>query len=142
MGKTIKRSFFEADEVLFVGYSKRHESFCEAIAEAYRKRGAAVYPVNPKPEAFSAKVWPRIEDVEGKPTFAYVLTNKKHNAAVVEALAARGVQRVLFQSSVSADKAILDRCAELGMEAALGCPMMVLGGGFHRFHGFLAGVRK
>jgi hypothetical protein len=67
MGKTIKRSFFEADEVVFVGYSKRHEAFCEAIAKAYRK---------------------------------------------------------------------------LGMEAALGCPMMVLGGGFHRFHGFLAGVRK
>ena len=140
MGKRIPRSFFEAAEVLFVGYSRKHESFCRTIHDEYAKRGVKVYPVNPHPEDFSIPVWARIEDVEARPAFAYVLTGKKTSADLVEALAAHGVERVLFQSSLSADPATLARCAELGMEAALGCPMMAMGRGLHRFHGFLAGV--
>jgi predicted CoA-binding protein len=141
MGKKIPRSFFEAEEVIFVGYSKKNEAFCSLIAEAFEKRGARVFPVNPDPAKFSRTVYSGIQEVPGRPEFAYVLTGKRRNAEVVESLAARGVKRIAFQSRMSADPALLSRCAELGLETVLACPMMALGGGFHRFHGFLAGVR-
>jgi hypothetical protein len=37
MGQKISRSHFEADEVLFVGYSKRNEAFCSSVADAFGK---------------------------------------------------------------------------------------------------------
>jgi len=141
MGKLIPRSFFEADEVLFVGYSKKNEAFCKGVTEAFESKGATVYPVNPSPDKFSRPVYPDIASVPGSVNFAYVLTGKAHNAQVVESLASRGIKKVVFQSRMSADGAILERCAELGMDAVVACPMMALGGGFHRFHGWLAGVR-
>ena len=49
------------------------------------------------------------------------------------------VRRV--SKSFFASKEEVGRCAALGMETAAACPMMALGGGFHRFHGFLSGLR-
>lgn len=141
MGTVIPRSFFEAEEVLFVGYSKKNEAFCKGVADAFEKRGAAVYPVNPDPSKFARTVYADPSAVPARPKFAYVLTGKRRNVELVEALASLGVERVAFQSSMSADKELLARCAELGIKAVVACPMMALGGGFHRFHGFLAGVR-
>lgn len=141
MGKRIARSFFEAPELLFVGYSKKQESFCAAVREAFEKRGTKVYPVNPKPAAFTFPVYAAVAEVPAKPQLAYVLTNKGHTAGLVDQLAAHGVKRIVFQSKMSVDAETLQRCAQLGMETAVACPMMALGGGFHRFHGFLAGVR-
>lgn len=141
MGEKLPRSFFETDEVLFVGYSRKHEAFCRAVLDAYEKRGTKVYPVNPKPAAFSLRVYADLDEVPARPEFAYVLTRKQVTAGLIDRLAARGVKRALFQSRLSVDEAALRRCAELGIRTAVACPMMALGGGFHRFHGFLAGVR-
>ena len=141
MARKIPRSFFQAKEVLFIGYSKRQEAFCKTIREAFERSGATTYPVNPRGSFDGLQVYKSLDEVPAKPAFAYVVTNKTTTAGLVEALAARGVDRVLFQSSMSVDKATLERCAKLGMETAVACPMMALGGGFHKFHGFLAGVR-
>lgn len=141
MGKKISRSFFEANEVLFVGYSRKHEPFCRIVYDAFAKRGTAVYPVNPKPDGFSVPVYASLEDVPARPELAYLMTGKNVTATLVEGLAARGVKRAAFQSRMSVDEETLRRCEELGIETAVACPMMALGGGFHRFHGFLAGVR-
>ncbi len=141
LGKKISRSFFEATEVLFVGYSRKQEAFCKAVYDAYAKRGSKVYPVNPRPESFSVTVYANIAAVPGRPEFAYVLTRKSVTAGLIDTLAERGIKRALFQSKLSVDSAALARCAELGIETAVACPMMALGGGFHKFHGFLAGVR-
>lgn len=141
MGKKIPRSYFETNEVLFVGYSKKTESFCKMVADAFEKRGAKVYPVNPDPSRFDLTVYPDIASVPGTPSFAYVLTASRHNVDVVKALVQRGIKKVAFQSKMSADATTLEHCARLGLEAVVACPMMALGGGFHRFHGWLAGVR-
>jgi predicted CoA-binding protein len=141
MANRISRSFFFASEVLFVGYSTKHEAFCKSVADAFARSGAKVYPVNPNGGSGGVAVYKSFDEVPAKPAFAYVLTNKERSAAVVEELAARGVRRVLFNSKMSVDEPTLERCAELGMEAAVACPMMALGGGLHKFHGFLAGVR-
>ena len=141
MGKRISRSFFEANEVLFVGYSRKHEPFCKAVYEAYAKRGTNIFPVNPDPSGFSVPVFANLDEVPARPEFAYVMTRKDVTAALIDKLAAKGVKRALFQSMMSVDEATLERCKTLGIQTAVACPMMALGGGFHKFHGFLAGVR-
>jgi predicted CoA-binding protein len=141
MAKRLSRTFFYANEVLFVGYSRKHEAFCKTVYDAFVKSGAKVYPVNPHGGTGAVAVFDSLDKVPAKPAFAYVLTNKSVTAKLVDDLAARGVSRVLFNSSMSVDKPTLARCAELGLEAQVACPMMALGGGFHKFHGFLSGVR-
>jgi acyl-CoA synthetase (NDP forming) len=140
MARRVSRSFFAAKEVLFIGYSKRNEAFCRAVREAFERSGAKTYPVNPRGDFGDLRVYASMDEVPARPELAYVLTNKATTAGLVEALAAKGVVRAIFQSSMAVDGPTLDRCAKLGIETAVACPMMALGGGFHRFHGFLAGV--
>jgi acyl-CoA synthetase (NDP forming) len=142
MAMKIQASFFEADKVLFVGYSRKHAVFCSAVRKAFEARGATVYPVNPGSGSYDVTVYPGIAEVPANPELAYMLTGKAITEGLLEQLAAKGIKRVLFNSSMSADKGTLSRCAALGMEGAVACPLMSLGGGFHRFHGFLAGVPK
>ncbi len=142
MAKKIPESFFKAKEVLFVGYSKRHAAYCKSVREAFEARGATVYPVNPAPGDYDVKVLASVEDAPGSPELAVVITNKSRNAQLLASLAAKGVKRVMFGSSVSADAETLARCEALGMEGAVVCPLQAMGGGFHRFHGWITGVPK
>jgi len=142
MAKRVSRSFFVAKDMLFIGYSKRHEAFCKTVKEAFEKSGATVYAVNPRGGPEGVEVFASLKAVPARPEFAYVVTNKTTTAKLVDELASRGVKRMLFNSRMSVDQATLERCAGLGIETAVACPMMALGGGFHRFHGFLAGVRS
>jgi acyl-CoA synthetase (NDP forming) len=141
MPKRPSRDFFDSPELLFVGYSKRNQAFCDLAMAAFAERGLTAYPVNPRPENFASPVYPSVAAAPAA-AVAYVATAKANSLAVVEELAAKGVKKVLFQSGMSADAAVLARCAELGLDAAVACVLMTLGGGFHRFHGMLAGVPK
>lgn len=142
MASKVSASFFDAREVVFVGYSKRHAAFCSGIKAALEKRGSAVYPVNPAAGDYGVKVYASVADVPGSPELAIVATNKSRNHELLPALAAKGVKRVAFASSASADAASLASCDDFGMEGAIVCPLQALGTGFHRFHGWLAGVPK
>ncbi len=134
-------SFLSGDEILFVGYSRRNAAFSAEVMKAFVKAGKKVYPVNPKGGPAGVEVYPSLEAVPARPALAYVVTSSANSARAIDALAARGVRRILFQSRRSADAALLERCAKLGIETAVACPLMAFGGGFHRFHGFLSGVR-
>lgn len=142
MANKVSPSFFEADSILFIGYSKRHAAYCRRIREAFEKRGAAVYPVNPGTGPYDVKVYASVAEVPAVPTLAVVITNKSRNAELLEALTAKGVKRVMFGSKVSADASTLERCAALGMEGVVVCPLQAIGTGFHRFHGWITGVPK
>ncbi len=146
MRKKIARSYFSADSVLFVGYSSRNIAFCKSVREAFERAGTRVLPVNPSGNIAGEPVFPSIEaasaeGASGSVDFAVVLTKKERNLTVADELAKAGVKRVAFANSMCADRAVLDKCEELGLEAVVACPLMALGGGLHRFHGFLAGVR-
>lgn len=142
MASRISASFFDARDVVFVGYSKRHAAYCAGIREALEKRGTKVHPVNPSPGEYDVKVYASIDDVPGSPELAIVATNKSRNSGLIHALAAKGVRRIAFASSVSADPSTLAACDDLGIEGAIVCPLQALGSGFHRFHGWIAGVPK
>jgi acyl-CoA synthetase (NDP forming) len=141
MAHRVFRSFFIAKEVLFIGYSKRQAAFCKSVKEAFERSGAKVFPVNPSGGPEGVHVYASVGAVPAKPELAYVMTNKANTAKLIDDLGSQGVKRVLFQSRMSVDDAILARCADLRLETAVACPLMALGGGFHKFHGFLAGVR-
>jgi len=140
MASKVSASFFDADRVIFAGYSSRHASYCAAIRSAFEARGATVYPVNPKAGGFDTPVYASVAETPQPAELAVVITNKARNIALLDELAAKGVKRVLFGSKVSADEAILAHCAALGMDGAVLCPLQALGGGLHRFHGWLSGV--
>ncbi len=142
MAPRVPASFFQAREVALIGYSRRHAAFCSEIKTRLEALGSTVYPVNPNPGEFGVPVYGGVAAIPSSPELAVVLTNKSRNAELLPALAAKGVRRVAFGSSVSADAGTLALCAGLGMEGVVACPLMALGGGFHRFHGWLAGVAK
>ncbi len=142
MAKKIPESFFKAENVLFVGYSKRHAAYCKSVREAFEARGSKVHAVNPAPGDYDVKVHARLEDAPGTPELAVVITNKSRNLELLASLAAKGVKRVMFGSTASADAGTLARCEELGMEGAVVCPLQAFGGGLHRFHGWVTGIPK
>ncbi len=127
--------------MVFVGYSSRNLGFSKMVRQAFERAGTKVLPVNPSGNVAGEPVFTSVEAVSGKANFAVVLTKKERNLAIAEELAKAGITRVAFGNSMCADGAVLEKCAELGLEAVVACPMMALGGGLHRFHGFLAGVR-
>ena len=142
MARNIPASFFVADEVLFIGYSKRNAAFSAEIRTAFESRGMKVYPVNPNPGDYDVEVYPSVARAPGNPELAVVMINKARQADLLEALAAKGVKRVLFGSRIAADAATLESCAALGLDYAVACPLQALGTGFHRFHGWISGVPK
>ena len=141
MAHRVFKSFFSAKDVLFIGYSKRQAAFCKGVKDAFERAGAKVDPVNPSGGPEGVAVYAPLAAVPATPELAYILTSKANTANLVDGLASRGVKRVIFQSRMSVDDATLGRCSVLGMETAVACPLMAFGGGFHKFHGFLAGVR-
>jgi hypothetical protein len=72
------------------------------------------------------------------PKSAFVLLNKSNAAKAVKELIDKGVQRILFRM---ADLETLAECEKAGVEATVGCPMMLYGTGLHKFHAFFAGVK-
>jgi acyl-CoA synthetase (NDP forming) len=141
MPKKLSKGFFLADEVLFLGYSRTYGVFSRRVYDAFRESGAEVYPVNPRGGSGDVPVYASIDEVPARPRFAYLLTGMATTAGIVDGLAARGVKRVLFNSRKSVDRATLERCETLGLETAVACPLMALGGGPHRLHGFIRGVK-
>jgi predicted CoA-binding protein len=136
------KDFLIGPGVIFAGFSSRHEAFCLMVSDALQKNGFEVYPYNTNADAaFQVKVYRELQDIPPGAASAYVLTNAAHTDALVAELAQRGVRRILFNGKASVSEDTLRRCKELGLETAVACPMMLYGGGFHKFHGFISGVR-
>lgn len=139
----LSRAFFTDKEIVFVGYSSSTQAFSKSIYTAFTDAGMKVYPVNPKKsDTYDVKVYNDINELPKVPTTAYILLNNKDVKDTVRNLKNKGVKKILFQPGKTADKEILDECAASGIEAVVGCPMMVFGKGLHRFHGFMAGVKR
>jgi predicted CoA-binding protein len=138
----INQSFFDGQEVLFVGFSEKEKMFCEMVYKAFSDNGIKVYPLNRRKGAsFDRKVYTEFAELPVIPKTAYVLLNRENSKKTVSELAERGVRKVLFQSKNNVDPDTLEKCRELGMETVVACPMMIFGKGFHKIHAFFVGVR-
>ncbi|MDF2543815.1 MAG: hypothetical protein K0S47_3533 [Herbinix sp.] len=138
----LTKDFFMNNEVIFIGYSSRNASYSNLIYQTFTKNVIKVYPINNKENAqYDVKVYKSLNELKAIPKTAYILMKKENTAKAVKELASKGVKRILFHNNKTVDAATLDECKKAGIETAIACPMMILGGGFHKFHGFLAGVR-
>lgn len=134
------KKFLEDGELLFVGYSLNNNAFSKSIYEAISNHGIKVYPVNPKADGnHPIKVYKDLTELPKIPKNAYLLLKPSDMPKAVEDLGKKGIKKILVQGKLPDD--VAKQCSTLGIEAAGGCPMMVFGGGLHKFHGFLAGVR-
>ena len=139
---TLTKEFLNEKEVLFVGYSLKNNAFSKSIYQAFTNRGTKVYPLNTNSTGNSdVKVYKGFEELPKVPSFAYVLLNKNNATLAIEKLAKNGVNKVLFQNKKVADEEIMSKCRQLGINVAVGCPMMILGTGLHKLHAFFAGVK-
>ncbi len=138
----VNQSFFDGQEVLFVGFSEKQKMFCEMVYKAFSDNGIKVYPVNQRKDAsFDRKVYTELAELQAVPKTAYVLLNKENTKRAVPELAQNGVKKILFQSKANVDPETLSKCQQLGMEAIVACPMMIFGKGLHKIHAFFAGVK-
>lgn len=138
----LDKDFFTDNEVLFVGYSSRNNTFCKEIYRTFSNKGIKVYPLNNKPNgSYDIKVYNDVNELPKVPKCAYVLLNKDNTKNVIKQLADSGVKKILFHSKKTVTPDTLNQCKEAGVETAVACPMMILGSGIHRIHAFFAGVR-
>lgn len=138
----LKKEFFLEDEVLFVGYSAKNQGFSRKVYQAFLNNGIKVYPLNNKESGnYDVKVYKNIEDLPRIPKTAYILLNKDNTRQVIEVLANKGVQNLLFQRSRNIDQSILEECTKFGIKTIVACPMMRFGSGIHRIHGLMAGIK-
>lgn len=135
----LSKNFFKDKEILFVGYSSRNNAYSKEIYQAFVNNQFKVYPYNKKENAtYDLKVYRTLEELPVMPKTAFVLLNKDNAAKGAKELIDKGVQRILFRS---ADTQTLAECAKAGVEATVGCPLMLYGTGFHKVHAFFAGVK-
>ena len=134
------KDFINDSEILFVGYSSRNKAYSNSILQAFEKHNLKVYPFNTKENAsYDTKVYKKFEELPGIPKTAFVLLNKDISAKVVKQLIDRGVKKILSYSKL--DAATMAECDKAGVVTAVGCPLMVYGGGLHKLHAFFAGVK-
>lgn len=140
----LTKEFLSDNEILFIGYSgkKAGAGFCKGIYDAFTRRGVKVYPVNSKENgSFDVKVYKSLDEIGKVPASAYVLLKSENTKKVIKQLADKGVKRILFQNNKTVDAETLNECSKMGIETAVGCPMMIVGSGIHKIHAFFAGVK-
>lgn len=136
------KGFFTDKSVLFVGYSSKNIGYSKEVFKAFTNNKIKVYPYNKKENAtYDTKVYKSLEELPVIPKTAYVLLGKENAPVAVKELLGKGVKKILFYSQKAVDADTLAACDKAGVETAYGCPIMIFGTGFHKFHALLAGVK-
>jgi acyl-CoA synthetase (NDP forming) len=134
---------FLGNEVLFVGYSSRNQAYSKSIYKAFIDNGIKVYPLNSRQDGkYDVKVYKDLSELPQIPKCAYILLNKAKTMEAVKQLKDKGINKILFHNAKTVGQDTLEECSKMGIETAVACPMMLLGSGMHRLHGFLAGVKR
>lgn len=139
--KKITKNYY-GPSVILVGYSSDKNSFSRMVYRGMVDAGIKVFPVNKNKEAdYDVLVYNDLAEIPEVTATACVLTSRANMLRAIEELKDYGIKRIQVQSKKSVDQEMMDYCSKMNIELSIGCPMMAIGSGFHRFHGFLAGVR-
>lgn len=137
----LTKEYFSGNEVLIVDYPLNDDPSMKMILPAFVNNGIRVLALNEKASGDrEIKLYKSISELPNVPKCAYFYSEKADIDPWIQKLAAAGVARVLFHSKKDVDPAQIEACKKSGLETAIACPMMLLGGGLHKFHKFLAGV--
>lgn len=136
------KGFFTDKDVLFVGYSSRNIGYSKEVFKAFSNNKITVYPFNIKSNPLSVnKVYHDFEELPVIPKSAFILLSKENTTKAVKDLISRGVTKMLFYRQGNVEPEALAECEKAGVETAYGCPVMINGEGFHKFHAWIAGVK-
>lgn len=136
------KDFFTDKDVLFVGYSSRNIGYSKEVYKAFSNNQMKVYPFNIKKNTTSVnKVYNNFEELPVIPKSAFILLSKENTTKAVKDLISKGIKKILFYREGNVDPEVLAQCEKAGVETAYGCPVMIYGGGFHKFHAWIAGVK-
>ena len=142
MAKKLSKDFFLNNEVLVLGYPLKDDPAMKVVLKAYLDNGIRVLAMNAQATGDAdVKLYKSFGELPHIPKTAYIFLEKEEIDDWIQPMADHGVQRVLFHSKKDVDAAQLVDCQKAGLETAVACPLMLLGGGIHRLHAFLAGVR-
>ncbi len=141
--KVPERSFISNNEILFLGYSSKKESFSRMLYKEFKKAEITVYPYNPaKSDLYDVKVYNDYSELDKIPETAYILMNRENTMNAFKSLKDTGVKKILFHNKKHLTMEIQKSCKAAGIEVAAACPMMLIGGGIHKFHRFLANLGR
>ncbi|MDH7516190.1 MAG: CoA-binding protein [Bacteroidota bacterium] len=142
--QTRTNDFLSKHSLAFVGLSRDEKHMSRTLFEEFRKRGYAVYPVNPHADEIGGVVcYPSIsalpEDVEA----AFIIRRKKDVTASVRECAQKGIRHVWVFGTAgrqSIDPNIPSLAQELGLYLVGGyCPFMFFHDTMfiHRLHAWI-----
>ncbi|MCL1791674.1 MAG: CoA-binding protein [Peptococcaceae bacterium] len=138
----INKDFF-GGEVLICGCSDIDRVYYKNLYKAFTDNGVKVFAMPTAPESsLGFETFKSFDELPKVPSSAYVLSHKKNTPGLIEELDNLGVKKIVFYGKVCADQEALDLCDKKGIQTRMGCPMMLFGGGVHRLHAFLAGVKQ
>lgn len=138
----IDKGFFTEKDILFVGYSSRNIGYSKEVFKAFSGNKITVYPFNIKNNPLSVnKVYHDFEELPVIPKSAFILLSKENTTKAVKDLINRGVTKMLFYRQGNVAPEVLAECEKAGVETAYGCPVMIYGEGFHKFHAWISGVK-
>jgi hypothetical protein len=140
--KKIDKNFIVDNQLLFLGVAKKYKMFCNGAYKAFEKNGIKVFPVKIDEAGCKFDSFNSINEIKNLPKTAYSILDTPDNKIIIKELKKKGVKKILFHSKNIIDDELLSQCENLGLEVAVSCPLMLYGKGFHRFHGFLSGVKK
>lgn len=137
----LTKGFFSDNEVLILGYPLKSDPSMKMILRAFQQNNITVYAMNANATGdLDIKIYKSFSELPKVPKCAYIYLAKDAIAPWITKMKENGVQRVLFHSKKDVEPSDVEVCRKAGLETAIACPMMLLGGGIHKLHKFLAGV--
>lgn len=130
-GAAAAGAFLAHGLVAFVGLSAREDDFSRVVARAFRKRGVAVVPVNPRAETIDGeRAWPAVSAIPDPPRAALLMVPPAAADEVVRDCITAGVRAVWFHRGAGAGSAspeAVQRARDAGLDVVTDtCPLMLL----------------
>lgn len=113
--------------IAIIGASNDRAKYGNKAVRAYTERGDTVYPIHPaEPAVEGIKAYPSVLDVPGEIDVASFYVPPEIGLQVIEQVARKGIHRVLLNPGAESE-ALLQRAAELGLEATVACSILRIG---------------
>jgi len=135
-------TFLSDKKLAIVGVSPRKENWGKALMDELEKTEYKVLPVNPKYEEIEGeKCYPSVAELPGEIENVIIAVNPELAENIIDQFEGSSIKRVWFQRGMgkgSYSEKAAGKLKENGVEVIYGfCPMMFIGGGFHKFHFWL-----
>ena len=113
--------------IAIIGASARRSKFGNKAVRAYHERGYTVYPIHPAhDEVEGLPVYKSVLDVPEPIDEASFYVPPGVGLNVIEEVARKGIRRVTLNPGAESPE-LLQRAAELGIEAVVACSILAVG---------------